>query len=231
MFPSLSKNPTIPEVAISASRSRSMSQGCAIDLESIDCDGILVTLPDSNFPALNVTEVDPRSLPEDPDAKLGSRVYDVSFVDETSKDFSVELCISSSSETDACLGYLDEKVFPPKWKCEDECLNKNANGQLCGSTSHFTNFAILLGGGGSGEDGCESFNTYVTGSFYGDLALCLAVAGTCVCCGIIFIGFTFTPCGKKLVMSDEAKRVNRMRSHMSRHLTTKDYNTTNVDVD
>jgi hypothetical protein len=48
-----------------------------------------------------------------------------------------------------CLGYLDETANPPVWKCEDECLKERGD-LLCGETSHFTNFAILLGGMQSG---------------------------------------------------------------------------------
>jgi hypothetical protein len=58
-----------------------------------------------------------------------------------------------------CLSYLDEKEDPPKWKCVDECLEKKG-GMLCGSTDHFTSFAVLLGGigGGGGGGGCGSSN-------------------------------------------------------------------------
>lgn len=45
-----------------------------------------------------------------------------------------------------CLGYIDETVDPPKWVCEDPCV-KRVDGTVCGQTSHFTSFAILLDGG------------------------------------------------------------------------------------
>ena len=39
------------------------------------------------------------------------------------------------------------------WKCVDECLDEQ-NGLVCGTTDHFTSFAVLLGsGGGTGGGG------------------------------------------------------------------------------
>ena len=52
------------------------------------------------------------------------------------------------------MGFLDAK---DKWRCQDPCLSKNQNGQLCGITDHFTNFALLLSGAnGKGSDPCAS---------------------------------------------------------------------------
>ncbi|MCB9727208.1 MAG: hypothetical protein H6744_21665 [Deltaproteobacteria bacterium] len=70
----------------------------------------------------------------------------------------VELCLTDVSGKvngdNACLGFLDESTNPPSWKCEDPCLKKKG-GTLCGQTDHFTNFALLLGGGyGGNEDVC-----------------------------------------------------------------------------
>ena len=57
-----------------------------------------------------------------------------------------------------CLGYLNERVNPPKWECQDSCLSKGKDG-YCGKTNHFTSFAVLLdssGGGGGGKGPCAS---------------------------------------------------------------------------
>lgn len=59
---------------------------------------------------------------------------------------------SYDSEIDTnllCLGYADESVSPPLWKCEDRTLMPvnlfdNDDIYLQGSTTHFTKFAILL---------------------------------------------------------------------------------------
>ena len=42
------------------------------------------------------------------------------------------------------MSYFDENT--EEWKCEDSCLKQNNQGQYCGSTAHFTSFAILLQG-------------------------------------------------------------------------------------
>lgn len=54
-----------------------------------------------------------------------------------------------------CLGYFDETQA--RWKCEDPCLKaSSADGGsrdlLCGDTSHFTSFAVLLSGGKSNSE-------------------------------------------------------------------------------
>lgn len=48
-----------------------------------------------------------------------------------------------------CLASFDEGTS--KWKCEDKCLDEKG-GQLCGTTSHFTSFAVLLSGGSSNTE-------------------------------------------------------------------------------
>ena len=54
--------------------------------------------------------------------------------------------------------------------------------------AHFTNFAILLDGGGSSSGKCgSSTNDYITGKWWGDLTLTAALIGTCCCFGVVFI--------------------------------------------
>jgi len=89
-------------------------------------------------------------------------------------------------EDDACLGFIDEDE--KEFKCEDECLERNDEDQLCGETSHFTNFAILLQGGGSSGGKCgSSTNDFITGVWWGDLTLTASLLGCCCCFGIVFI--------------------------------------------
>ena len=78
------------------------------------------------------------------------------------------------------MGFFNEETN--EWECEDECLQKDDNGQYCGETSkyhlfnidlslshfysyyllllftgHLTSFALLLGGGqNGGGNGCDS---------------------------------------------------------------------------
>lgn len=51
------------------------------------------------------------------------------------------------------MGYLNENN---EWVCEDKCISSD-NGKYCGTTDHFTSFAILLDGG-NGTGGCDSDN-------------------------------------------------------------------------
>jgi hypothetical protein len=68
---------------------------------------------------------------------------------------SVTLCfVAASDAEESCLGFYNDQS---EWECVDECLS-SSNGQLCGTTDHFTSFAILLGGT---ESGCNS-NSEVT---------------------------------------------------------------------
>jgi hypothetical protein len=76
----------------------------------------------------------------------------------------LELCFtidSSESLGGACLAYLNETSSRANWVCEDSCLTSSSPNQACGTSSHFTLFAILLGAGIDGHGGCgsDSVNT------------------------------------------------------------------------
>jgi hypothetical protein len=181
-------------------------------------EDLLITTPNGDFPSLTVVESEPETLPTD--FSLASKVFDVSFSNETITDFSVTLCFASNATQHACLGYLDETLSPPQWKCEDACLRQNNDGQLCGDTSHFTNFAILFSGTNVNGNDCKSstFN-YITGSGYGDLMLILIFAGTVVVCGILFILFgALTSPGKRLIKGTEGLRVEDLRKSATTNL-------------
>jgi len=93
----------------------------------------------------------------------------------------VELCFSSSLANieGQCLGFLNEQN---QWECQDECLEPK-NGQLCGTTTHFTNFALLLGGGGD-ACGTSAEEDYViailSGSFIAAAFLIVLASGILV---------------------------------------------------
>ena len=75
-------------------------------------------------------------------------------IQEVSLRGEAELCFSATDRErdNRCLAFLDEATST--WRCEDQCLEEE-DGLLCGTTDHFTNFAILVGGGkGSSEDPC-----------------------------------------------------------------------------
>ena len=89
------------------------------------------------------------------------------------------------NENDACLGYIDQRE---RWECEDECVERSGanNEYICGTTGHFTSFAVLLGGSGAG-DGCGADDNLITGAWWGDFVLTVAVFSIASFCGIVVI--------------------------------------------
>ena len=72
---------------------------------------------------------------------------------------SVELCLEvdpAAGDEDLCLSFLDESKDPPEWRCQDSCLERTNGNTVCGETGHFTSFAVLLNGGGSGCGGSSN---------------------------------------------------------------------------
>jgi hypothetical protein len=108
--------------------------------------------------ALTITRVEQPAV----EVERASDVYDFG-PDGLTFGKPATICLASdTSRLDAsCLGYLDETRSPPEWKCEDSCLDETDNNTLCGETDHFTNFAILLTGTGSGK-GCDRDDDYIT---------------------------------------------------------------------
>lgn len=100
------------------------------------------------------------------DVAFGSQVVEITLYDDsgneiTSLDHEVTICLKSNGVggDTSCLGYLDTSSAKPTWRCEDPCLAPRKD-LLCGNTSHFTNFAILLTGGGGGK--CDNDENYLT---------------------------------------------------------------------
>jgi len=158
---------------------------------------------------------DPNVVPTENPPTIISQIVEISLVSENGEslnfDGNAKLCFQvNETDSDSCLGYLDESISPPKWKCEDECLDSH-QGQLCGSTSHFTSFAILLSGG-SGSN-CGSSN-YILGSGLYDLALILSFVGSLWICLCLFVFIVeCTPLGKSVFFGKEHKRVKALRSY------------------
>jgi hypothetical protein len=164
-------------------------------------EGFYIVIPD---PIVGPTENSPTII---------SQIVEISFVTELGEpldfDGKAKLCFQvNETDSDSCLGYLDESISPPKWKCEDECLDSH-QGQLCGSTSHFTSFAILLSGGSGGD--CTS--NYILGSGWYDLALILSfvvVLWICLCLFVFIV--ECTPFGNYF-FGKEHTRVKQLRSY------------------
>ena len=85
-------------------------------------------------------------------------------------------------EQNQCLGFLNRQN---KWVCEDPCLT-NKNGQLCGTTDHFTNFALLL----TGANARNKNNDPCASSVSTDYVLAyvsLSLVATAICITIISV--------------------------------------------
>ena len=144
---------------------------------------------------------------------LASPVVDISVTG--SLRGSVEICLSAtrSISDNSCLGYIDESKNPPKWVCEDKCLQKS-NGLICGETNHFTNFAILLGGDGSGNKDCSDGKDYVTGSVKGDVILISSCIGLLIVLGAIFIFLaSFSKSARLMFYGQEGTRIKNLRRY------------------
>ena len=122
---------------------------------------------------------------------------------------SVEICFEITNKhrkKDLCLGSFKNGA----WQCDDNCLKTEGN-MLCGSADHFTNFAILLGGGGEDGDCGSETEGYVTGSAYGDLILVLTLCAFCVCLLVVVGVFgSFGPL-KRVIYSNETVRAHNLR--------------------
>ena len=150
---------------------------------------------------------------------------------------SATICLGvNDSETlannagDYCLGFVDESINPPEWKCQDLCLQSKrtkSSRQLCGETPHFTNFAVLLMGkddqkrkknGGVCDSGSTSNGyNYITGSGTGD-GLLTIFSIILVFAVVAVVGFLLfsTPCGKKLTLGEEGARIAALRAKHKR---------------
>merc|ERR1712110_613766 len=66
----------------------------------------------------------------------------------------------STKDDQACLGYLSEECGD--WICEDTSLEDKEGGKKCGSTGHFSSFAILIGANLSSGCGSNRVDDVVT---------------------------------------------------------------------
>jgi len=178
-------------------------------------------------------EVDPPLPPEIANSPLlVSNVFDVNLYSDSNElvEFQgvAQLCFTTNYTIEhgkSCMGYLDETVYPPKWKCEDYCLEEssssNSTQQVCGETSHFTNFAILLGGDGESGGGCDDSSNFILGSGTNDLILILSTVG--FLWALLIVGAIFllaTPMGRRVYYGKEGYRVYHVRAVRSKVLSS-----------
>lgn len=103
------------------------------------------------------------------DASLASDVYDFS-PDGQRFQKPATLCLKADvpAESGSCLGWYDGAS--KEWKCEDECLEQVSPSFWCGTTDHFTNFAVLLTGSSSDSKCSSDQNDDLLSSKTGGLA-------------------------------------------------------------
>ena len=118
---------------------------------------------------------------------------------------------------DICLGFWNERRSPPRWECEDPCLERNDEdqNQICGRTTHFTNFALLLQNGYGKDSDCGRVYDFITGTYWGDLILVASCIGFIFCVCLVVVFMTWTGVGNRCLRGSEGSRVQRLRDRMS----------------
>lgn len=191
--------------------------GSGAEPASVDCgNGIVVTVSTSTDVPIVIMPGDPILIAQAGTEDVVSAVVDVRLLDGTEVP-ETEICLTVSREVDdsSCLAFIDESKNPPEWRCEDSCLEYDSStAQACGSTDHFTNFAILLDGGSAGGDPCgSSSNDFITGVWWGDLLLA-ACCFTCVCSAALLFALlvSFFPPARRLFRGSAGYQAARMRT-------------------
>jgi len=221
-----SRNP-VASIIPSASRTPSSDQSCKPEIE--DCTAIppFFVPPTAPSGAEIITTSPPEPLIASSDTSdVVSAIIDVSLADPSAVlGGDVELCFfvpPAARNKDLCLGFLDESLQPPEWTCEDKCVEEGENGFACGSTDHFTNFALLLEGAanGGGSDGCSSISEdWVTNSWIGDLILLLSCAAVVALICVVIILSSLTSPIKRLIYGAEGYRITNARTAATRVVT------------
>lgn len=137
----------------------------------------------------------------------------------------VRICLDSDADEDkSCLGFLNEDFSPPRWECQDTCLERNDDNLLCGDTDHFTSFAVLFSGTGNG---CGSNDDLIFSEAWQDGVLIGSVSAAFLICLLCFtVLLAATPCGSRIVRGGEGHRVHKLRDNTE--LTGVDQNTSAV---
>ena len=155
--------------------------------------------------------------PEDP---TESRVVDITLRDTNGQNQqpqgNVEICLSvSQTSSDQCLAVFNEEENI--WECEDPCLS-TSDSLLCGETSHFSRFSILLDPTGKGSEDCDSDSwNGITGAQWSDYVVILSV--TCFFCCVAWTFAFLVTIMFPSVHGEEHSRLVSLRSHSRRSET------------
>jgi len=212
-------SPSVQTLAGNSSQPVSLSPGTTTQVVVNTPSGqvvVSVELPAQSMSNTNGSPVELVVGPVDPmvlssansnsNVELGSVAIEVTLSDGTSQlTAAATLCFQyfrSKNYDKACLAYIDSNGH---WQCQDKCLSKNTTSTLiCGTTSHFTSFAVLLSGG---QYGCDS---YITGTWQGDFALAASVFGFVWCLAFIAcILFIFDTPYRRWLRNEVPKRRRR----------------------
>ena len=131
----------------------------------------------------------------------------------------ITIVVNGTVNGHVCLAYYDTK--DEKWKCVDECVTLNKTGNVTyvtGVTPHFTNFAILLGGGG-----CNGNNF--------QLATWVSIVVAAGVSALFILIVLYVPFFRALFFGDEAIRVEKLRHHTKQMMKSDTENTPNQEND
>ena len=156
------------------------------------------------------------------DSSVGSRIIDISLIGSNGEQGlqpqgNVEICLSvENSDTDGCLAVFNEDTN--EWECEDPCLNES-DGLICGETSHFSRFSILLDTSNAGGDTkCNSGNSWngITHIEWADYVI-ISLTVIIICC-VLWVFAFFTAFVKPSFHGREYERIRWLRES-SREVT------------
>jgi len=210
---------TTPPPSASAKNTRCLP-GSAFDPNDISCDGVSSILVPTSAPSgagILVGSPDSDVIRASDTSDVVSLIVDVTLVDGSQNiGGKVEICIEASDTStdihEVCLGFLDTKQN--RWTCEDSCL-QDRDGLFCGSTRHFTNFALLLEGNSNSENGCGETNDFILGSWWKDLILAASCALFMFSCGILVVFVvTWVKPIRRCMYGKEGNRIAGLRASM-----------------
>lgn len=207
--------------SVSSSQSRNIELSCekkALWHAKLVCNGdVLVDVPPTapSGAVIETTEPDLEIIQSSDLSTVASLIVNIKLqnpYDDLGGNVDVCLKADDTNDDNLCLGFLDETVNPPEWICEDHCLQKNNDGLYCGKTDHFTNFALLLSGGSSGNGCGSSGDDWITNSWYGDFMLILGCSLAIIMIAVIFIILSsfVTPC-RRFIYGKEGARILKTR--------------------
>jgi len=168
---------------------------------------VKIPAPYSNFTVnLAHTVVIQNGNPDDGSSgNLVSDVITVTLIDQENNSITdltkgdVTICLTATKDVqkeEVCLSFFNVQTL--SWECEDKCLERDENNMLCGDTSHFTSFALLLTGQ-TGNEECDKLSREDVAISFTSLAV-LIIAGVVIVVSVV---------GWEIRVRHKAKAVDR----------------------